>query len=134
MAIPPTARAMSLCDYLIREERTRKVSLIGTFWSIAVVDGFPVRPLPFTVVVLLIDGLGEIELTLEVSREDGIESVELFTHSATVHFTDRFQPVYYSMRLMNIEFPEPGHYHFVLTSSDRELARTRIQVYAKETE
>jgi hypothetical protein len=129
MPILPVAQTMTLCDYVIVEERTKKVSLVGRFESIAVDDDFPVRPLPFSVVVPLVGGMGDIPLALAISREEGFELDDLERYTGVVPFRNRFQTVYYVMRMRALEFPAPGHYHFMLGSGDVELARAAVRVY-----
>lgn len=129
MAITPIAQTMTLCDYVIVEERTKKLSMIGTFWSMAVDDGFPCRPPPFSAVCLLTGGLGRHLITLKVLREEGIELDEIFSKTGQIEFRDRFQPVYYTMRFAQLEFPEPATYHFELFVGDMEVSRATLRVY-----
>jgi hypothetical protein len=57
MASRPVAIGMTLCDYVIVEEKTKKVSLIGAFTGMRV-SRFPSDPSPFSVYAALTDGLG----------------------------------------------------------------------------
>src|SRR5215204_3892854 len=129
MAILPRAQAMAFCDQVIAEAKTQKVSLIGTFWGMGIEDPFPVRPAPFSVIVPLTNGFGPIPLHLTISREDGIDLVEMYSHQTVLTFPDRFFTTYYSVRFRTIVWPEPGYYHFVLTSGEMELARAALRVY-----
>jgi hypothetical protein len=124
---------MTLCDSVIVEERTRKLSLIGTFWSLAVDDGFPTGPVPITVVVRLVGGLGDIPLTLTVGLESGLELDDVHEISGTVTFRDRFRPTNFVARLRSLEFQVPGHYHFFLRAGDAELAHTTLRVYDRRS-
>jgi hypothetical protein len=47
MVPTPTALSLTICDYVIIEERTRKVSLIGAFTGISA-EYFPILVLPFS--------------------------------------------------------------------------------------
>jgi len=132
MAILPTAQGLALCDYAIIEERTKKLSMIGTFWSIAVEDGFPTRPAPFSVVCMLTGGLGVLTITLKVRREVGFEMEEIYSSTGNIEFRDRFQLVYYTMRFQHLTLPEPGHYHFELLAGEHELARASLRVYERK--
>lgn len=130
MPILPVAQTMTLCDYVIVEERTKKVSYIGIFWGMGMGDPFPVRPLPFSVVVPLIGGLGVIPVTLQIGLEDGFEVIPVYEHTGPLRFADRFHPVYYTMRLQQLVWPQAGHYQFTLHSDGTELAHTSLRVYA----
>ena len=130
MAILPTAQTMTLCDYVIVEERTKKISYVGSFWGMGMGDPFPVRPLPFSVVVPLIGGLGVIPVTLQIGLEDGLEVIPVYEHTGPLRFADRFNPVYYTMRLQQLVWPQAGQYQFTLHSDGTELAHTSLRVYA----
>jgi hypothetical protein len=67
MVPPPIALGLTLCDYVIVEEGTKKVSLIGTFTGIAV-DHFPAVPQPFSVFSALIDGLGDATMNRRLAK------------------------------------------------------------------
>ena len=66
MIPPPIALALALCDYVILEERTKKVSVIGRFNSFSVTR-FPAMVVPFSAYALLTDGLGDARVELVVS-------------------------------------------------------------------
>jgi len=53
----PVVLGLTLCDYFLVEERTKKESLTGTFTGLGVAD-FPAQVLPFSVFAMLTDGLG----------------------------------------------------------------------------
>ena len=62
---PPVCQAMLLCDSVIREEGTQKITLVGvfdTFW----LAKFPGRTSRCGVFLRLIDGTGEFSITAEV--------------------------------------------------------------------
>jgi hypothetical protein len=74
MASRPVAVGMALCDYVITEQKTNKVSLIGSFTRMAVRE-FPGFPDPFSVYAVLTDGLGDVTIELAVTRLDTGEEI-----------------------------------------------------------
>jgi hypothetical protein len=58
MVPPPTVVGLTLCDVVIVDEGTRKVSLINTFTGIRLAS-FPASPQPFCVYTTLAGGQGE---------------------------------------------------------------------------
>jgi Family of unknown function (DUF6941) len=80
MIPPPVALGLALCDYVILEERTKKVSLIGRFGSFSV-PRFPAAVAPFSVYALLTDGLGDARVELVVLRMDTDQGVFVYRGS-----------------------------------------------------
>lgn len=129
MVPSPTAIGLTLCDYVIVEERTKKVSVIGSFSGLKVA-GFPAVPQPFCVFASLIDGEGDgtVELTVtEVSSDE-----EIHTLRRPVHFPDRLTEVQVRFRLHECVFPAPGAYVFTLSVDNEWVAHRRLRVYQGE--
>ena len=125
----PNVLGLTLCDYVIVEERTRKVSLIGTFTGIAA-NRFPVIAQPFSVFAVLTDGLGDATMGLSILRLETDE--EIFVYHTPVHFPDKLAEVSFHARLRQCSFPAAGHYLFTLLVDREWVAQRRIQVYTKE--
>ena len=131
MVSPPVAVGLTLCDYVLVEERTRKVSLIGSFTGIGVLS-FPAVVPPFSVFAVLTDGLGNGTIELGVSRLDTNEQVA--NYRTPVHFPDKLAEVFFHIRLHQCSFPAPGHYQFTLLADGQWLAQRRIRVYTRGDE
>ena len=127
----PIALNLTVCDYVIIEEGTRKVSLVGVFSGIRALT-FPFFRPPFCVFVALTDGQGEAEVELTVTHVESDEEVYSFQRS--VRFPDRFTEVRVLMRLAECPFPAPGSYMFTLLVDGEWIAHRRIHVYSTETE
>jgi hypothetical protein len=98
---------MSLCDYLIVEEGTRKVSLIGCFSALTAAE-FPKPPRLFFVHADLTDGTGEGTAELVITYAQTGE--EVYRHAKSVRFADRLRVVLYGWKVTNCSFPHPGRY------------------------
>jgi hypothetical protein len=87
MTPTPVALGLTLCDYLLIEEHTRKPSLIGCFTALTV-PSFPSPPRPFDVYAELTDSAGRGVAELVISRLDTGEAI--YRQAKTVSFPDRF--------------------------------------------
>jgi hypothetical protein len=125
----PRAQGLTLCDYVMREERTLKVSLVGTFTGIRT-DEFPSTPRPFCVFAALTDGLGEGTLELTITHLASDE--EILRLQRTINFPNRFMDVQVLFRLSEVSFPEEGIYLFSLSVDEDTIAQRRVRVYSNE--
>jgi hypothetical protein len=126
MVPTPIALGMNLCDYVIVEERTKKVSLIGTFTGMSG-DRFPFTARPFSIHAVLTEGAGSGTIQLEVVRLDTGEVV--YTHRGGIFFPDVLQEVICHVRLQQCEFPTPANYQFTLLIDGEWVAQRRLRVY-----
>src|SRR5437764_12913993 len=104
MTPPPTVLGLTLCDYLIVEQGTKKVSLIGCFSGLRA-DTFPTPPRSFYVFAGLTSGLGEATITIEVN--DLTADRLVYTNSQRARFTDRLAELQASFRVTQCSFPSP---------------------------
>jgi hypothetical protein len=128
---PPTTISLLLCDLVIVDQATRKISLVNTFSGIRTAE-FPFVPLPFCVFAILTDGEGDAEISLTVTRLETDE--EIYTFERTVHFPDRLTEVQILFRVTGCCFPAAGEYLFTLLVDREWVAQHRIQVYARESD
>jgi hypothetical protein len=131
MVPAPLALGLTLCDYVLVEEGTKKVTLVGSFTGIRGAS-FPHVPLPFCVYAPLTGGLGDGVLELTVTNLDTDE--EVYSLVRTVNFPDRFTEVRVLFRLRECEFPVPGSYMFTLLVDKEWITHRRIRVYPMEPE
>src|SRR5262245_3803408 len=119
----PVVLGLNLCDYVIVEERTRKVSLIGTFSGLGTAE-FPALAPPFSVFAMLTDGLGSATIELIVIQMETNEQVYL--HQAVLTFPDKVAEVRYHLRVRQCTFPTPGNYQFTLVLDGEWMAHRRL--------
>jgi hypothetical protein len=131
MVSPPVALALTLCDYIIMEEKSRKISLIGTFTRLAV-DRFLGAPAPFCIFSVLTDGLGDGTMELVLTRLDTGE--ELYAYRVPVHFHHKLAEVRCPIRVRKCLFPAAGHYLFTLLVDREWVAQRHFEVYMSEGE
>jgi hypothetical protein len=123
---PPIALGLTLCDYVIVEERTKKVSLVGSFTGIAVSE-FPAVPNPFSVFAVLTNGLGDVNVNLVVTQLD--TDAEVYVDQMPVHFPDKLAEINLHFRMRRCEFPDAGWYQFTLLADGQWVAQRRVNVY-----
>jgi hypothetical protein len=125
----PSAIGLTLCDYVIIEERSRKASTIGSFSALKCTS-FPALAKPFCVFATLTDGEGDasVELTVTELTKDEV----LGKYRGQTHFSDRLAEVRILFRLKEWIFPSPGVYLFTLTLDHEWIAHKRLPVYLGE--
>lgn len=125
----PLARGLFLCDWLILDAQTNKVSLINLFDRVRA-PSFPSSPRPFVVYACLTNGFGDIELRVDIESDDGLRLV--FSQSLYVRFVDRLAAVHCKFMIGNCSFPEAGGYQVVLYADGSPIAQTRVDVLEQE--
>jgi hypothetical protein len=131
MVPSPVALGLVLCDPVIIEEGTRKVSVIGAFNRL---EGraFPFVPSPFCVLATLTGAQGEGRLTLTVIQLETDE--EVYSLTRQVAFPDRFAEGRVLFRLADCSFPAPGVYISTLTVDDDWVAHRRLRILQTEVQ
>ncbi len=127
----PVTLGLTLCDYVIIEERTKKASLIGSFTGLAA-SQFPVTAQPFSVFAVLTDGHGDGIMDLVLTRLDTGEEVLAF--QSRLHFPELLAEVRFLIRLRQCSFPAPGTYQFTLLVDGEWVGQRRFRVYQREEE
>jgi len=125
----PIALALTLRDYAVVEETTKKVSLIGEFIAVKA-PIFPSPPRSFCAYTVLTDGLGECIIELVVTRLESDEEVYSVTQPG--HFVSRFMQLKVLFRVREFSFLQPGSYEFVLLVDGQQVAQRRLRVYQGE--
>src|SRR5436190_1412985 len=121
----PVARGLFLCDWLIVDAQTNKVSLINLFDRVRVTQ-FPSIPKPFVVYALLTDGFGDIEMRVDIESDDGEHLV--YSKTLRVRFSDRLAPAHCRFTITSCSFPNAGGYQVVLYANGSPVAQTTVDV------
>ena len=125
MTPTPVVTGLMLCDHVIYEEGTGKVSPIGIFNRLRV-DKFPSTPIPFWVFAMLTDGLGMGKIKVVVTQlETGIE---VLSRGSSVYFQDRLYMVNQRVKLTTCSFPAPGWYSITLSIDGVPVADRRLEI------
>jgi hypothetical protein len=105
----PILLSMSLCDLVVRDERTHKISLINLFNEVRAPQ-FPCHHPRLHVYVCLTNGRGEYQgaLTFVDADEDKV----LAKLEGRLAFRSPLQVVEMNFELNAVAFPHPGTYRF----------------------
>jgi len=125
-AAHPVVKAFLVCDLLIREERTGKVSLIG------VTERIEASHLPFTVPTLFVyatitDGQGDYRIRLDLARLDDLAASHIIDElHVTLH--DRNSVGELGVNLGGLVMERAGRYELALYANDRLVGTKPISV------
>jgi hypothetical protein len=129
MTPTPVALGLTLCDYVIVEERTKKISTIGSFSSLKVRQ-FPTIPQPFCVLATLTDSVGDGIMDLVITEIEGNKETYAFRQPA--HFSDRLAETKVLFRIKNCSFPKAGWYEFALLADSEFITQRRLLVHLED--
>ena len=121
----PVAVGISLCDYVIVEKGTEKVSLIGQFERFRLAS-FPAVAPPFCVFARLTGGEGSGTIQLELQDLGTLELLENWAQ--VVQFPDRLTHVGVLFRLNHCTFPRAGYIQATLLADGEWIAQQRFEV------
>ena len=125
---PPKCKAMLLCDQAIVEAGTGKVSIIGTFDRCSVVS-LPGRTIPFTIYVVLIEGVVGHDYEIAVEFHDLNDNLLVSrTIGSRALWTEKLSRISIVMPVAPILINHPGEYDLVVLADDQEIDRQRLSV------
>ena len=129
MSQPPLAVGLRLCEQVIIDDRTRRVTLVNCFFR-WVVEGPLSERQTFHVVAVLTSGHGTMPAALMIDRLDTGETV--FLREFNVRFADPVEHYWCMLRLRRVEFPVGGVYQATLLIDGESIASTRFSILHKE--
>lgn len=130
--VPPRCKVLLLCDQVIIERDTEKVSIIGSFISVAVAKSAPQLG-AFTAYLELAEGTGECRVTMEMHdlREDAIVFA---TEPVSVRFETRLDTLGVMVHWPSIQIDHEGAFDLIVFADGIEIERRQLQVEFYEEE
>jgi len=116
---------MLICDNAIREEGSRKISLIGVFASI-LSSTFPAVHGSLCVYVNLGEAEGRYQLRLELLRADTMQVIG--RGESSIEPSDRMEPTEIVFEMQGLLFEYPGRYEFVLHANNNFVGKKSFRV------
>ncbi len=117
----PVVLSINICDTIIRDEVTKKVSLIGIF-NVIKANVFPVSHPLFHVYVALTNGHGIYKTILRIVRVEDSEII--LNMDGELNILNPLQVVELNIGLQDLRFSKPGKYSMqVLCNSEPVGAR-----------
>jgi hypothetical protein len=122
---PPKCKAILLCDQVIVDALTRKVSIIGTFDSFNT-PSFPGMTAQFTAFMQMTDGHGEYRIAIEIhDLQEG--TVLGRAEGAPISFPDRTAKLNYFIPVPPLPLAHAGRYDFVVFADGQEIDRQQFE-------
>jgi hypothetical protein len=109
MAISPVVKGVYVCDDVLADPASGKISLLNVFITVRPTTAFPFELGKLCVLVNLRGGRGEAQVRVDVVQA-ATDRVIFRTSNRTVHFFDPLVSVYTRFRLERIQFPTAGRY------------------------
>jgi hypothetical protein len=125
----PKCKALLLCDQLIVEQGTEKLTLVGVFRELAFPE-FPADTDPFVVFVQLVDGIGRYNITVEVLD---LEDDAVFARAEVDNLTFPPRPSRINLKLVlkSVSIPHAGKYDLLVLADGAEIDRQQFVVIPK---
>ncbi|TET23983.1 MAG: hypothetical protein E3J71_00480 [Candidatus Stahlbacteria bacterium] len=127
-SLAPICQAIVVCDQVIREAETNKLSLMGLFNSIKV-SAFPTRHTRMHVYVSLTNYIGETKGMLKFLDPEGNVLAQI---QEPVVFQDKFATIELNFVINGMVFPKPGVYTIEFLVSHQLVGSRKIEITRKE--
>jgi hypothetical protein len=128
MISQPVPLGLTLCDYVIVAEKSRKVSLIGMLTKLRA-KRFPFVAPPFFAFLALTDGLGDA--TIDLVGTSLSDATDVFTEQRRVSFSDKLREVHLIFQI-TATFPTAGIYQFTVKVDGEWVAQRRLRVVSEQ--
>lgn len=118
--VKPVAKSVYICDDVIAEPTSRKVTVINLWDTVRVpiTESFPSSLVKLVVFVWWRDGLGKVKTRVEIVQA-ATQTIIKRTTVCVLEFNERNSTVYGVYRLSNCDFPEPGYYYIEVYCEDQ---------------
>ena len=122
---PPQVLSMIVCDSVIKDQYTGKLTLVGLLTNVWA-QSFPAVHSQLAVHVEMTNGHGDYECRLALSRAD--TGVDVASIQGPVTLPDPLAVGALTLRLTNLVFPKAGEYRFELYIDGTLMTQRRIIV------
>jgi hypothetical protein len=131
MAVKPIAKRVYICDDLVFDPVSGKVSLLNVWDAIRVPSEveFPYVLDRIGVFVWWRDGSGKVSTRVEVVQASSGRVIRK-TKNCSVNFEGRSTSIYGRYTIQNCRFPDPGYYHIEVFCENEFVDDQIIRVYA----
>ena len=120
----PVLLAMTVCDQIIREEGTKKISLMGLFNTMHA-KKFPCIHPRMHIYIALTEYTGSANCELKFSDSSGKAIVQL---TGPVNFPDKLAVVEMNFCINNLPLPKAGLYHFDFIMDGQPIGHRKFMV------
>jgi hypothetical protein len=120
----PVLLAMIICDQILREEGTKKISLLGIFNRVSS-KTFPCIHPRLHIFVSVTEYEGQADCVLKFSDSTGKEIVQL---KGPLEFPDKLAVIEMNFCLNNVPLPNAGIYHFDFIMDNEIIGHRKFKV------
>jgi hypothetical protein len=126
----PVLLSINICDTIIRDEITKKVSLIGLF-NVIKANTFPAKHPMLQVYVALTNGHGSYKADLRIQNVD--ENKIIMNLEAELTFANPLYVVEINFGLQGLKFDKPGKYSFQVLCDGEPIGSRDFTVMGPQT-
>jgi hypothetical protein len=128
--VNPTGKVLYVCDDVVQDPASGKLSFLGIFDDVVPSPGasYPFRLGRMCVVAQLVGGAGAVPVGVEVV-EGVTQNVVRRAGPFAVNFPTRHQVVTVCLRILNMIFPAPGVYFVELYSEGQFLDDRTLRLH-----
>lgn len=127
----PIVLAVNICDTIIRDETTKKVSLIGLF-SVIQASNFPATHPMMHIYAAVTNGHGKYRTSIRFVRMDKSEEKLLAEINGELIFASPLQVVEINFCLQGLKFDKPGEHVVKIVCDDSEIGSRKFFVVLKQ--
>jgi hypothetical protein len=132
--ILPVAKLLYVCDDVIRDPSSGKVSVLNLWEAVRVsADDFPYALGKLCIFAQFRGGLGEVPFHVEIMTADFSELIRQQA-KFSVSFRDRLTTYHVKCKLTDVSFPSPGTYIVALFCNNEFVDDQPIRVVAESIE
>jgi hypothetical protein len=121
----PIVLSINICDTIIRDEKTKKVSLIGLFSAIHA-NSFPAVHPSMHIYVALTNGHGEYNLDIRFVRAE--DNVTIVAMQGKINFVNPLQVVELNLEWRGLKFDKAGEHHVEVLCNDQPIGTRKFVV------
>lgn len=129
---PPKCKAILICDQVIVEAGTGKVSVIGTFDAFYL-EEIPSQTKPANVFLQFADGIGSYSITIEV-WDLQTDEVIARTEELAMQFPQRLLKMSLILQLPALPIQQAGSFDLVVLADGEEVDRQQFHVILEHGE
>jgi|ERR1043165_2861325 hypothetical protein len=129
---PPRCKAILLCEKILVEPRTKRLSLINVFRSLQLTV-VPGQTAPMVVYVQLVDGIGRYDITLQI-RDLAQDRIIGKGRGLKVFFPDPLSVHEVTLRIPPLPISHSGKYDVIVFANGQEIDRQQFTIVVPEND
>ena len=129
---PPGCKAILLCERIVVDADTRRISVVGLINS-CVVAAFPGHTVRMRVFLQLVDGIGDYRITVEV-HDLAEDRVVYRARGPKISFPDRLARGQFHFSIPSLPILHPGKYEVIVLGNGKEIDRQQFRAKRSQSQ